>query len=102
MGVDYLTSNYETVCSTPELFKTGQITPTRLWNRGVSFLFISAESLKNHSKSQKNYKIENLILLDSTWVDIYSEYIIWYALVQSFRVQIIEKNRSKFTAKTLY
>jgi hypothetical protein len=31
-----------------------------------SFLFISAESLKNHSKSQKNRKIENLILLDST------------------------------------
>jgi len=30
-----------------------------------SFLFISGESLKNHSKSQKNYKIENLILLDS-------------------------------------
>jgi hypothetical protein len=31
-----------------------------------SFLFIAAESLKNHSKSQKNRKIENLILLDST------------------------------------
>jgi hypothetical protein len=31
-----------------------------------SFLFISAESLKNHSKSQKNRKMENLILLDST------------------------------------
>jgi hypothetical protein len=31
-----------------------------------SFLFISAESLKNHSKLQKNHKIENLILLDST------------------------------------
>jgi hypothetical protein len=30
------------------------------------FLFISAESLKNHSKSQKNHKIENSILLDST------------------------------------
>jgi hypothetical protein len=26
-----------------------------------SFLFISVESLKNHSKLQKNYKIENLI-----------------------------------------
>jgi hypothetical protein len=30
------------------------------------FLFISAESLKNHSKSQKNHKMENLILLHST------------------------------------
>jgi hypothetical protein len=30
------------------------------------FLFISVESLKNYSKSQKNHKIENLILLDST------------------------------------
>jgi hypothetical protein len=32
----------------------------------LSFLFIFAEYLKNHSKSQKNHKIENLILLDST------------------------------------
>jgi hypothetical protein len=31
-----------------------------------SFLFISAESLKNYSKSQKNHKMENPILLDST------------------------------------
>jgi hypothetical protein len=30
------------------------------------FLFISAESLKNHSKSPKNYKMENPILLHST------------------------------------
>jgi hypothetical protein len=30
------------------------------------FLFISAESLKNHSKSQKNHKMENPILLHST------------------------------------
>jgi hypothetical protein len=44
-------------------------------------LFISAEPLKNHSKSQKNHKMKNLILLDSTWVDLYSEYIIRYALV---------------------
>jgi hypothetical protein len=32
----------------------------------VLSFFISAETLKNHSKSQKNRKIENLILLDST------------------------------------
>jgi hypothetical protein len=31
-----------------------------------SFIFISAKSLKNHSKLQKNHKIKNLILLDST------------------------------------
>ena len=39
------------------------------------FLFISAESLKNHSKSQKNHEMENPILLDSTWVDQHSEHI---------------------------
>jgi hypothetical protein len=33
---------------------------------------------------RKNHKIENLILLDSTGVDLHSEHIIWYALVQSF------------------
>jgi len=56
-----------------------------------SFLLILAESLKNHSKSQKNYsksqknhKMENLILLDSTWVDLHNKHIIWYALVQNF------------------
>jgi hypothetical protein len=30
------------------------------------FLFISAEFLKNHSKSQKNHKMKNPILLHST------------------------------------
>jgi hypothetical protein len=50
----------------------------------LSFLLIFAEYLKNHSKSQKNLKIENLILLDSTWVDLHNEHIIWYTLVQSF------------------
>jgi hypothetical protein len=57
-----------------ELSKTGQITPQtvlkqRIYysNRGFatvvvvlpfSFLFISAESLKNHSKLQKNHKMK--------------------------------------------
>jgi hypothetical protein len=66
----------------PELFKTVQITPWSGFGRRICynnndfatvtvvltflFLFISVESLKNHSKSQKNHKIENLILLDST------------------------------------
>jgi hypothetical protein len=59
----------------PELCKTGQITPRAALDSGFvtvtavlsfSFLFISSESLKNHSKSQKNHKMENPILLDST------------------------------------
>jgi hypothetical protein len=72
----------------PELFKTGQITPRAILKRRIrysnrrfatvntgcyntngfvfSFIFISAEYLKNHSKSQKNHKMENPILLDST------------------------------------
>ena len=48
------------------------------------FLFISVESLKNHSKSQKNHKIKNPVLLNSAWVDIDSEHIIWYALEHIF------------------
>jgi hypothetical protein len=40
--------------------------------------------LKNHIKSQKNHKMKNPILLHSTWVDLHSEHIIWYPLVQSF------------------
>jgi hypothetical protein len=59
----------------PELFKTGQIAPQAVLDGGFatvtvvlsfSFLVIFAESLKNHSKSQKNDKMENLILLNST------------------------------------
>jgi hypothetical protein len=78
----------------------------------VFFFFIYlTESLKNHSTSQKNYKIENLILLDSTWVDLDSKHIIWYALVQQNNYRsssyellqlIIEKHRSKATTKILY
>jgi hypothetical protein len=49
----------------PELCKTGQITPSSGFVF-FFFLFISSESLKNHSKSKKNYKIENPILLNFT------------------------------------
>jgi hypothetical protein len=72
-----------------ELFKTSQITPQGVFRRwfyyntsglatvtevfatvppalSFSFLLISAEYLKNNSKSQKNHKMKNSILLDST------------------------------------
>jgi uncharacterized membrane protein len=65
-----------------EFCKTGQITPRAVLGGGFAtvtvvfatvtavclflFLFISPESLKNHSKSQKNHKMENPIFLDST------------------------------------
>jgi hypothetical protein len=60
-----------------KLFKTGQITFQAVFGRryrhsndgiatvtvvlSFSFLFIFVESLKNHSKSQKNHKIKNPI-----------------------------------------
>ena len=52
MGVEYITPQpMKRSISPPELFKTGQIPP-----KAVS---------KNHSKSQKNYKMKNPIVLDS-------------------------------------
>jgi hypothetical protein len=51
-------------------------------------LFLFHLFRQNHWKIIVNHrkiiKIKNLILLDSTWVDLHSEYIILYALVQSF------------------
>ena len=49
---------------------------------------ILVEYLKNHSKLYKNHKIENQILLDSTLLDLCSEYIISYILVQMFSVDL--------------
>ena len=75
---------YETVYITPELFKTDQITPKPV--------------LKNHSKSQKNHKMKNPIVLDSKWVELHSEDIIWYASIHFF-YSYEENHRSKATAK---
>ena len=84
MGVDYITPN--------------------LWNglyHPLNFPILvklpPKAVLKNHSKSQKNHKIENLIVLDSKWVDLHSEYIIWYALVYFYSYE--KKYRSKATTK---
>jgi hypothetical protein len=60
MGWTTLPPNNKIIYSTPELFKTGQITRQAVLDGGFatitvvlsfSFLFISVESLKNHSKS---------------------------------------------------
>ena len=59
---------------------------------------------KNHSKSQKNHKMKNSIVLDSKWVDLHNEHIIWYALVYFFAVALdlcflhsCKKNILKYT-----
>ena len=65
----------------PPTYKTVYITPWTFQNRSNYPL---KAVLKNHSKSQKNYKIENLIVLYFKWVDLHSEYIIWYVLVYIF------------------
>ena len=46
-----------------------------------SFIFILVASLTNHNKSYKNYKKKIIILLDYTWEDLYSGYIIYYTLL---------------------
>ena len=63
--------NYETVYITPWTFQNRSNYPPKA-------------VLKNNSKSQKNHKIENPIVLDSKWVDLHNEHIIWYALVHFF------------------
>ena len=87
MGVVYITPSTMKRSDLPhEFFKTVYSTPQTVFDGGFAtvtgfcysnsrfaivagvfvFFLISAESLKNHSKSQKNHKMENLILLDST------------------------------------
>ena len=52
MGVDYITPKpMKRSISPPKLSNTSQITPKSV--------------LKNHSKSQKNHKMKNQIVLDS-------------------------------------
>jgi hypothetical protein len=49
--------------------------------------------------------MKNAILLDSTWVDLHNEHIIWYALLHFFAITLnLLENSNKFkaTAKTLY
>ena len=78
----------------PSTFKIVHLTPwpcyKQFWRRFCLFLFYLFrlnlwKVIVNH---RKIIKIENLILLDSTWVDLHSEHIIWYALVQSFTVSL--------------
>jgi hypothetical protein len=73
--MDYSTPNYKTGFSTPRTFQNWSNNHPNgfgqrfCYNDGsfVFFFFIFfVESLKNHSKSKKNHKIENLIFLDST------------------------------------
>ena len=84
----------EKVYITPQLWSVDYITPN-LWNglyhppnfpKPVKLPHKAV--LKNYSKSQKNYKIKNPIVLDSKWVDLHSEYIIWYALVYFFAIAL--------------
>ena len=67
-GVDYITPNLWNGLYHPLNFEK----PVKLPPKTVS---------KNYSKSQKNHKIKNSIVLDSKWVDLHSEHIIWYALI---------------------
>jgi hypothetical protein len=52
---------------TPKLSKTRKFTPEAV--------------LKNHSKSQKNHKMKNQIVLDFKLVVLRTEHTIWNALV---------------------
>ena len=47
-----------------------------------SFIYNVAETLKIHSKSYKNHKMENEDVLESSWLDLCSGCIILYVLVE--------------------
>ena len=68
--------------SPPHLWRMDYVTPN-LWNslyQPLNFpkpIKLSPKAvLKNYSKSQKNHKIENSIVLGSKWVDLHCEHII--------------------------
>jgi hypothetical protein len=70
-GVDYITLNlYKSIYHPLNFQKLAKLLPKDI--------------IKKHSKSQKNHKTKNTIVLDSKWVDLYNEHRIWYALVQFF------------------
>ena len=103
--------------SPPHLWEVDYITPQPM-KQSISSLYrplnfskpvklpLKAVS-KNHSKSQKNHKMKNPIVLDSKWVDLHIEYIIWYALVHFFTAMKksidLELSQKKYTkAKKIY
>jgi len=54
----------------------------------ISFKKI-AETLKLHSKSQKNCKLENQVDLKSSRVELWSASIIWHVLVRIFSYKLL-------------
>ena len=62
----------------PPTYETVYITPWTFQNRSNYPLNQFWKIIVNH---KKNHKIENPIVLDSKWVELYIEHIIWYALV---------------------
>jgi len=89
-------SNYKTVCFTPWTFQNRLFYPLGGFQRRVCYsnsgllqyrwFWISFFYLFSviFWKIIVNHKMKNIILLDSTWVVLHSEYIIRYALVQIF------------------
>jgi hypothetical protein len=75
--------NYEGWTTSPPTYEPICITPWTFQNQlncAPESGYITEAVCYSNSKSQKNHKMENQILLDSTWVDIYSEHIIWHVL----------------------
>jgi hypothetical protein len=60
-----LSSKFSFPPSTFKIIHFTSLTQLQVFSKAV-LSFFSAESLKKHSKLYKNYKIENLILLDFT------------------------------------